>query len=52
MSVTEFDPGEVVVVNGREYTVKKRRGRFIEFTDGSEMQITRAGLAQYAEDQG
>ncbi len=31
--------GDVVMVAGKEYTVKKVRGRFVTFEDGTEMQF-------------
>ena len=34
-----IEPGDMVNVNGRELEVRRTRGRFVEFTDGSEMVI-------------
>jgi len=34
-----FEPGNIVSVNGREFEVRRVRGRFVEFTDGSKMRI-------------
>ena len=38
--IPRFRPGDIVSMNGRELTVRKCRGRFVEFTDGSEAVVS------------
>jgi len=35
-----MDPGDKVMIDGKEYIIKHWRGRFCEFTDGTEMCIS------------
>jgi len=35
-----FRAGDIVSMNGHELTVRKCRGRVVEFTDGTEMVVT------------
>jgi hypothetical protein len=41
-----LEPGDVVMIDGKERTVKMVRGRYVEFTDGTEIGFVHKPLVQ------